>query len=292
MSTAEKEKPDVYWKKKLSYKVYESLRMGKMEEHNTGKYVYTKNKGKYLCAGCDLTVFKSNEKVDDSSGYAAFKVLSDNKAVMLDSSFSTSGTKSVKVLCVACGGVLGVVSENNLPTIDDVEQDVQEHIAHINSDSIYFKKNYLSLTQKIILICILCIGVGFFLMQLLSKPSLVTGVPDSDNMAHLQIDDVEVSATRIHIDNINSEESSFIFSKEALLVEYSNNENSPKLRPPKLSDILWLNDFYEVVYVEQSISEVLSLPENAKFALITSSGYLPEHAFVKGFKIILKDEVE
>ncbi len=282
----EKEKTDAYWKKHLSHKLYEALRAGKMEEPNTGKYVNTTSDGIYLCAGCHSPVFSSKTKIDDGFGYAAFNITSNDKAVKLNSSYLANGDKYTEALCIACGGRLGIVSDGDLRTADDLDEGRQEYVVHANSNSIYlktkFSKNKVTLFTGIFVLLIFIFGL--YLLNFSTGVNLNNG----DNIVHLQIANEEIYATAIDIDSIDLHESSYIFSKKALLIKYSHNENSPKLRPPKPSDILWLNGFYEVVYIEENTNEILNLPEDAMYALVISPGSLPQAHVGVSFENIIK----
>ena len=71
----------------------------------TGKWLYNKEKGVYMCASCGAELFSSDTKFDSGSGWPSFSD-TDKKKIELkeDSSF---GIRRTEVLCKKCGGHLG-----------------------------------------------------------------------------------------------------------------------------------------------------------------------------------------
>ena len=105
------EKTDAEWKKTLSPEQYEVLRQKGTERPFTGKYYKSKEKGKYVCAGCGLELFLSDAKFDSGCGWPSFSKPADQKSVASreDGSYDMH---RVEVYCPRCGGHLGHVFED------------------------------------------------------------------------------------------------------------------------------------------------------------------------------------
>ncbi len=99
------------WKVKLSPEQFRVLRQCGTEPPFTGKYVYHKEKGVYVCAGCGNELFSSDTKFDSGSGWPAYwnKVSDDSVELKIDTS---NGMNRTEVLCKNCGGHLGHVFED------------------------------------------------------------------------------------------------------------------------------------------------------------------------------------
>ena len=65
-------KTDDYWKKKLTKEQYKVLREKETEKPFTGKLLYNKKKGKYICAACGNVIFNSSTKFDSECGWPSF----------------------------------------------------------------------------------------------------------------------------------------------------------------------------------------------------------------------------
>lgn len=63
---------DEEWKKKLSPEQYEVLREEGTERAFTNPMYLEKRKGRYLCAGCGLELFRSDMKYDSGTGWPSF----------------------------------------------------------------------------------------------------------------------------------------------------------------------------------------------------------------------------
>jgi len=101
---------DGEWKKRLSPAAYRVLRKADTERAGTSPLNREKRKGTYVCAGCDLPLFKSAWKYESSTGWPSFwQVMKPN-----------IGTKRDLVLliprieyhCARCGGHQGHVFED------------------------------------------------------------------------------------------------------------------------------------------------------------------------------------
>lgn len=99
---------DEEWKAKLTPEQYATLRQKATEAPGTGKLLYNKDTGNYVCAGCGNVVFQSDTKFDSHCGWPSFYDVADTEAVRLVEDNSLSEPR-VEVLCANCGGHLGHV---------------------------------------------------------------------------------------------------------------------------------------------------------------------------------------
>lgn len=99
------------WKLILDPAQYKVLRECGTEPPFTGKYLYNKEKGVYICAGCGNELFSSETKYDSGSGWPAFweKLSEGSVNTKLDTSH---GMRRIEVTCKKCGGHLGHVFED------------------------------------------------------------------------------------------------------------------------------------------------------------------------------------
>lgn len=100
---------DKEWKKKLSAEQYHVLREKGTELPFTGKYVYSQDKGKYVCAACGAALFSSDTKFDSGCGWPSFFAAEGNVELKKDLSH---GMHRIEVLCKKCGGHLGHVFDD------------------------------------------------------------------------------------------------------------------------------------------------------------------------------------
>ncbi|MHA1959570.1 MAG: peptide-methionine (R)-S-oxide reductase MsrB [Candidatus Thorarchaeota archaeon] len=105
------ERTDEQWKLTLSPDQYKVLRECGTEPPFSGKFVYHKEKGVYICAGCGNVLFSSNTKFESGSGWPSFweKVNEESVQTKVDTSL---GMKRIEVVCKNCGGHLGHVFED------------------------------------------------------------------------------------------------------------------------------------------------------------------------------------
>ena len=131
MSKKNLPKSDKDWKKILKPEEYYILREKGTEPPFTGKYVYNKEKGVYVCAGCGNELFSSEEKFDSGTGWPSFwaAISKDKVKFNIDNSH---GMKRTEVVCSRCGGHLGHV-------FDDGPEPSGKRFC-INSISLNFKK--------------------------------------------------------------------------------------------------------------------------------------------------------
>ncbi len=94
------------WKKKLTREQYNVLREKDTEMPFTGKLLYNKKDGMYMCAGCGAKLFSSKTKYDSGTGWPSFTdAIKDTIELKEDRSLF----KRTEVICKKCGGHLGHV---------------------------------------------------------------------------------------------------------------------------------------------------------------------------------------
>ncbi|KYK25823.1 peptide methionine sulfoxide reductase [Thermoplasmatales archaeon SG8-52-1] len=101
ISKSEKE-----WRKSLTPKEFHILREKGTESPFSGKYVYNKEKGLYVCSGCENELFSSENKFDSGSGWPSFWDVVSSSKVELKPDYN-HGMQRIEVLCSKCGSHLG-----------------------------------------------------------------------------------------------------------------------------------------------------------------------------------------
>lgn len=96
------------WKKLLDQQQYEVLFDKATEAPFSGKLLYNKQDGTYVCAACGSELFSSDSKFDSGSGWPSFNNVINNRAVSLKEDRSL-GFSRIEVSCRSCGGHLGHV---------------------------------------------------------------------------------------------------------------------------------------------------------------------------------------
>lgn len=101
-----KNKPEDYWRQKLTPEQYRVLREKGTEPPFTGKLLNNKGHGMFTCAACGQNLFSSATKYESGSGWPSFWQAVDKNAVELfdDNSFGMARTE---VVCTNCGSHLG-----------------------------------------------------------------------------------------------------------------------------------------------------------------------------------------
>lgn len=105
-----KNKPEEYWKKKLTPGQYHVLREKGTEAPFTGKFYKNFENGMYICAACGQPLFPSDTKFDSECGWPSFdKSLQGNVELEDDYSF---GMHRIEVKCSNCRSHLGHVFDD------------------------------------------------------------------------------------------------------------------------------------------------------------------------------------
>jgi peptide-methionine (R)-S-oxide reductase len=102
------EKSDEEWKKILSPEKFKVLRLKGTEPPGTGKFLYNKEKGLYVCGACGAPLFKSNAKFNSGSGWPSFWEPVSEDAI-IEQKDSSHGMLRTESICANCGGHLGHV---------------------------------------------------------------------------------------------------------------------------------------------------------------------------------------
>jgi len=104
-------KPESYWKEKLTPEQYHVLRQKGTERAFTGTLYDNHDTGMYECAACGQLLFSSDTKFESGSGWPSFDqpVNSANVELHEDRSFFMRRTE---VNCKNCGSHLGHVFDD------------------------------------------------------------------------------------------------------------------------------------------------------------------------------------
>lgn len=102
------QKSESEWKAQLTAEEYNVLREKGTEPAFSGEFWNHKEKGVYVCGGCQLELFDSKTKYKSGTGWPSYykPVDDDNVAIVKDTSF---GMVREEVVCARCGGHLGHV---------------------------------------------------------------------------------------------------------------------------------------------------------------------------------------
>lgn len=107
---AEIQKTEEEWKKTLSSEEYRVLRQKGTERAFTGQFYQHKEKGLYLCAGCQNPLFKSDVKFDSGTGWPSFYDAIEGSVIM--ETDRSHGMVRTEVICAKCHGHLGHVFDD------------------------------------------------------------------------------------------------------------------------------------------------------------------------------------
>ena len=102
------------WKKQLTPQQYRVLREKGTEPPFSGKLLYNKEKGVYVCAACGHPLFSSEVKFDSGSGWPSFFESISKDAVDYHEDTSL-GMHRIEVVCKRCGSHLGHVFDDGPP---------------------------------------------------------------------------------------------------------------------------------------------------------------------------------
>lgn len=102
---------DENWREKLTHEQYAVLRQCGTEPPFSGKFLYHKENGIYVCAACGNELFSSETKFDSGSGWPSFcdVISKGNVETRVDKSH---GMIRIEVRCANCGGHLGHVFDD------------------------------------------------------------------------------------------------------------------------------------------------------------------------------------
>lgn len=99
-------KPNDYWKAKLSPQSYQITREKGTEAPFSGKYVDNHETGMYECIACRQPLFSSLSKFDSGSGWPSFDKPENKEHIELIEDRS-HGMVRTEVVCKNCGAHLG-----------------------------------------------------------------------------------------------------------------------------------------------------------------------------------------
>ena len=109
-------KTDAEWKKLLTPEAYRILRGHGTELACSGSYDHFYEAGVYQCAGCGLTLFKSEQKFNSGTGWPSYYA-PIAKGRLIEKEDKNFGVTRTEVLCARCGGHLGhVFADGPAPT--------------------------------------------------------------------------------------------------------------------------------------------------------------------------------
>jgi peptide-methionine (R)-S-oxide reductase len=111
--TFEVTKSDEEWRRTLSPEQYRVLRTAGTERSGSSPLDREKRTGIFACAGCDLPVYRSEDKFDSGTGWPSFTApIADAVREKPDNTLFATRTE---VHCRRCGGHLGHVFDDGPP---------------------------------------------------------------------------------------------------------------------------------------------------------------------------------
>jgi peptide-methionine (R)-S-oxide reductase len=103
-----KNKPEEYWKEKLTPEQYRVVRQKQTETPWTGVHVNNHDDGMYRCVACGQELFSSETKFESGSGWPSFYDVAKQGHVELRDDTSHGMTRT-EAVCSNCGAHLGHV---------------------------------------------------------------------------------------------------------------------------------------------------------------------------------------
>ena len=101
---------DAEWRKRLTPEQYAVLRDQSTERAGTSPLDHEKRKGVFVCAGCNLDLYRSEDKFDSGTGWPSFvRPIKNAVRTSIDRSLFSMRTE---VHCRRCGGHLGHVFDD------------------------------------------------------------------------------------------------------------------------------------------------------------------------------------
>lgn len=106
-----KNKPESYWKERLTPEQYRVVRKKGTERAFTGALYNNHDEGMYECVACGLSLFSSDTKFESGTGWPSFDSPVDSQNIELheDRSFFM---RRIEVVCKNCGAHLGHLFED------------------------------------------------------------------------------------------------------------------------------------------------------------------------------------
>ncbi len=103
-------KSEKEWQEKLTPEEYAVLRKGSTEAPFSGEFVFSKEKGQYLCRACGNPLFSSDTKFESGTGWPSFYDALPG-AVKTREDLS-AGMVRTEILCANCDSHLGHVFDD------------------------------------------------------------------------------------------------------------------------------------------------------------------------------------
>jgi peptide-methionine (R)-S-oxide reductase len=104
---------DAQWRAALGPERYAVLRQEATEPAGSSALNHEKRRGTFVCAGCDLPLFKSNTKFESGTGWPSF--YAPIRGAVRTRSDRSLGMVRTEVHCRRCGGHLGHVFDDGPP---------------------------------------------------------------------------------------------------------------------------------------------------------------------------------